>query len=307
MNMYRTSFKRLQTDYIDYYLLHSVGSVEDIKSRFLDNGMLDFLMKEREAGRIRNLGWSFHGSQAAFDRLLEMNKDIHWDFAQIQMNYVDWKHAGGRNVKAEYLYNELAKHNVPGVIMEPLLGGRLARLNRFAYDILRKLNPNESPASWAFRFAGTPKNILTVLSGMTYMEHLQEDIRIYSPLKPVNEEEQKALEEAAVMLSNSDMIPCTECQYCMPCPYGLNIPAIFAHYNLCLNEDLLPKDKQDPNYRKARQAYLVGYDRSVPKLRQASHCIECNICLPKCPQRIRIPQEMRRINEYTEKLKQGKL
>ena len=304
--MYEQSFKELQVDYIDYYLLHSIGgSMEDFNKRFIDNGVLDFLLKERKAGRIRNLGWSFHGKQEVFDYVLNM--DVQWDFVQIQLNYADWNHASGRNVKAEYLYKELEKKGVPAVIMEPLLGGRLAKLSDMLVGRLKQRNPEESVASWAFRFAGQWKGILTVLSGMTYKEHLEDNLKTYSPLVPLTDDDLVFLDEVAQMMLQYPTVPCTDCKYCMPCPYGLDIPAIFSHYNKCVNEGNVPKDRQDPNYRKARQTFLVGYDRSVPKLRQASHCIGCNKCTDHCPQRIRIPQQMRRIDEFVEKLKQETL
>lgn len=304
--MYRKSFEDLQVDYLDYYLLHTIGNggMKTFKERFYDNGMLDFLLKEKEAGRIRNLGWSFHGDIEVFDHLLARD-DIQWDFAQIQLNYVDWQNATGWNTNAEYLYNELVKHNVPAVIMEPLLGGQLSRLNAHALSVLKEQRLEDSAASWAFRYAGTPKDVLTVLSGMVYVEHLQENIRTYSPLEPLSEAEYRSLEKVTDIILRSDLIQCTECQYCMPCPYGLDIPGIFAHYNRCITAEKLPKSSQDENYRKARRDYLIGYDRSVPKLRQASHCISCGKCIPKCPQKIQIPQELIRIDEYTEKLKQG--
>lgn len=306
--MYRQSFADLQVDYIDYYLLHSVGGgkgVETFNQRYIDNGVLDFLLREREAGRIRNLGWSFHGDKKVFDHLLAM--DVKWDFVQIQMNYVDWKHASGRNVDAEYLYGELEKRGIPAVIMEPLLGGRLSKLNDHLIERLKERRPTQSIASWAFRFAGSYPGVLTVLSGMTYMEHLQDNIRTYSPLEELTPEEFELLEDTAQLMLKYPTVPCTECQYCMPCPYGLNIPAIFAHYNRCVNEGNVPKDQQDPNYREARQAFLVGYDRSVPKLRQASHCIGCDQCVSHCPQSIKIPQQLRRIDHFVEQLKSGTL
>lgn len=301
--MYHQSMEDLQVDYIDYYLLHNVGrSIEEFENRFIKNGLLDFLIKERQAGRIRNLGWSFHGITEGFDHVLAM--DIQWDFCQIQLNYQDWKYATGLNVNAEYLYAELVKKNVPAVIMEPLLGGRLARVPVQALSMMKQVNPDDTAAKWAFRYSGTPENVLTVLSGMVYMEHLQENIRTYSPLVPLNEKEYETLEEVTEILVNSDYIQCTECQYCMPCPYGLDIPGVFAHYNRCVSAGSILKTSNDENYRKARREFLIGYDRNVPKLRQASYCIECNECKPKCPQRINIPQEMRRVDSYAEQLKQ---
>ena len=158
--MYHRSFRDLQVDYIDYLLLHGIGmgGMEALRSRYLDNGMLDFLLKEREAGRIRNLGFSYHGDIEVFDYLLSRHDELKWDFVQIQLNYVDWRHAkevNTRNTDAEYLYAELVKRNIPAVIMEPLLGGRLSRLNDHLMARLKQRRPQESVASWAFRFAGT--------------------------------------------------------------------------------------------------------------------------------------------------------
>lgn len=307
IEMYHRSFENLQVDCIDYYLLHSIGgSMEDFNKRFIDNKILDFLIKERKAGRIRNLGWSFHGEKEVFDKVLSMHEEVHWDFVQIQMNYQDWRRAGAGEVNAEYLYGELEKRNIPVVIMEPLLGGRLSKVPDHIADLLKERNPNNSIASWAFRFAGSYPGILTVLSGMTYMEHLQDNLRTYSPLVPLTNEDKEFLWETAKLLASYPTIPCTDCKYCMPCPYGLDIPGIFSHYNKCVNEGNVVASSSDDNYKKARRAFLVGYDRSVPKLRQASHCIKCSKCVSHCPQRIRIPREMERIDKYVEALKQGK-
>jgi predicted aldo/keto reductase-like oxidoreductase len=304
--MYHKSMENLQVDYLDYYLLHGIGGggMEDFKERFMDNGILDFLLKERKIGRIRNLGWSYHGDIEVFDHLLSL--DIQWDFAMIQLNYVDWKHASGRNTNAEYLLGELEKRNVPAVVMEPLLGGRLSCLNTQALKILKTIHPEDTPATWAFRYAGTPESILTMLSGMVYMEHVQENVRTCSPLKPLNKQEYEALEKVTDIILDTDYVQCTECQYCMPCPYGIDIPAIFAHYNRIVEAGDKLQRSDDEEYRKARRTFLVGYDRSVPKLRQANHCIGCGICNPRCPQRIDIPNKMQRIDAYAELLKQGK-
>lgn len=298
--MYRRSFEELQVDYIDYYLLHSVGNGRTLKQRYIDNGMMDFLMEERKAGRIRRLGFSFHGSQEGFDEMLSYHDQYHWDFVQIQLNYVDWN---GANAKG--LYESLEKYQIPGIIMEPLLGGRLSKVPDHIVGRLKQRNPESSVASWAFRFAGTPELILTVLSGMTYMEHLQDNIRTYSPLVPLTDEEKEFLYETGRLIKQYPTIPCNDCKYCMPCPYGIDIPAILVHYNKCVNEGNVPESQQDENYRKARRAFLVGYDRSVPKLRQANHCIGCNQCSKHCPQRINIPRQLHRIDDFVEKLKQN--
>ena len=299
--LYEQSFKEMQVDYIDYYLLHSIGgNMNDFNRRFIDNGILDFLIKEREAGKIRNLGFSFHGDHKVFDHVLNM--DVKWDFVQIQMNYADWK-----TNNAEYLYNELAKRNIPVVIMEPLLGGRLSKLSDHLIGRLKQRRPDISVASWAFRFCGHFPGVLTALSGMTYKEHLIDNLKTYSPLEYLTDDDLAFLEDTAQLMLQYPTIPCNDCKYCMPCPYGIDIPAVLLHYNKCVNEGNVPKDSQDPNYREARRAFLVGYDRSVPKLRQASHCIGCNQCMQHCPQRINIPRQLRRIDEFVEKLKQETL
>lgn len=309
INMYKQSFKELQVDYIDFYLLHSIGNggINMFKDRYVNNGMIDYLMKEREAGRIRRLGFSFHGSVDVFDEVLAMHDKVHWDFVQIQMNYVDWRHAKGNNVNAEYLYGELEKRNIPAVIMEPLLGGRLSNVPQHVMERLKSREPENSVASWAFRFAGSPKMVLTVLSGMTYMEHLQDNLRTYSPLVELDDDEKEFLEETARLMIQYPTISCNDCKYCMPCPYGIDIPAILVHYNKCVNEGNVPENTESANYKEARRAFLVGYDRSVPRLRQASHCIGCNQCSPHCPQNINIPRELHRIDEFVEKLKQDTL
>lgn len=311
--MYHNSLKELRTDYIDYLLLHGIGmgnGMEEYEARYVNNGMLDFLLAEREAGRIRNLGFSYHGDVKVFDRLLAEHDKYQWNFVQIQLNYLDWKYAkqiNPRNTDAEYLYNELAKRNIPAVIMEPLLGGRLSNVPDSIVAMLKQRKPEASVASWAFRFAGSQPDVLTVLSGMTRMEHLQDNLHTYSPLQPLSEEEFAFLQQAADRMMQFDTIPCNDCKYCMPCPYGIDIPAILLHYNKCLNEGNIPESSQDADYRRARRTYLIGYDRSVPKLRQASHCIGCNQCSPHCPQRIDIPTELHRIDHFVEQLKQETL
>ena len=309
IDLYHNSMKALQVDYIDYYLLHGIGlnGMPAFEQRFVQNGILDYLAEERAAGRIRNLGFSYHGDVKVFDYLLSVHDKYKWDFVQIQLNYVDWKHASGWNTNAEYLYNELQKRGIPAVVMEPLLGGRLSNMAQHLAARLKQHRPEESVASWAFRFAGSPPGVLTVLSGMTYMEHLQDNVRTYSPLEPCIDEELALLEDTAQMILRYPSVPCTACQYCMPCPYGINIPGIFAHYNKCINEGNVPSSSQDENYRKARRAFLIGYDRRVPRLRQASHCIGCHQCEPHCPQSIKIPDEMQRIDRFVEQLKQGTL
>ena len=305
--MYHQSLEYYQTDHIDYYLLHGLSDYQGFKDRFEDNGLMDYLMQEREKGHIRNLGFSFHGTADGFDQLMALHDKYHWDFVQIQMNYVDWAHASGRNGNAEHLYNELDKREIPVVIMEPLLGGRLANMPAALADELKTREPGRSLASWAFRFCGTFPRILTVLSGMTYMEHLQDNLKSFLDFDPLTGEEIKFLDSIGQRFTDYPLINCTGCQYCMPCPFGINIPGIFKFYNDNVNGGTYVSSKDQKDYRKARNKYLLAYDKAIPTVRQADHCISCNQCAPRCPQHIRIPQELDRIQYYIEKLKQDTL
>ncbi len=310
--MYHNSFKELQVDYIDYLLLHGVGmgGMENLNARYIDNGVLDFLLEERKAGRIRNLGFSYHGDVEVFDWLLSQHDKYRWDVVLIQLNYLDWEHAketNPSNTNAEYLYNELQKRGIPALVMEPLLGGRLSNVHDHIVARLKQREPERSVASWAFRFAGSHPGVLSVLSGMTYMEHLQDNLHTFCPLDPLDEEEFDFLDKTADLMVQYPTIPCNDCKYCMPCPYGIDIPAVLLHYNKCVNEGNMPESRQSENYREARRAFLVGYDRSVPRLRQANHCIGCNKCVQHCPQGINIPKEMQRIDQFVEHLKQDTL
>ena len=285
IGMYQNSLKQLQVDYIDYYLLHAIGGgMDEFNRRYVDNGMMDYLMKEREAGRIRNLGFSFHGYKEVFDEVLAMHDKYHWDFVQIELNYLDWDYANEineRNVDASYLYAELQKKGIPAVIMEPLLGGRLANLPQYLATDLKKKAPER---------------------------HLKDNLLSYCPLEPLTEKEQRFLDkDVAERIVGLENIPCNDCKYCMPCPYGIDIPAIFVHYNKCKNDGTLPRLKMDDEYYKLRRNYLIGLDRAVPRVRQADHCIQCGQCEPHCPQNIRIPRELQKICQFVEDLKQNKV
>jgi hypothetical protein len=308
--MYEQSFERLKVDYIDYYLLHSIGNggMESLNGRFFDNGLLEFLLKEREAGRIKHLGFSYHGDIAPFDYLLDNNDKYHWDFAQIQMNFLDWRHAsmrGGRRVDAdaEYLYSKCEKTGVQCVIMEPLRGGAFGRMAQELADKLKAVHPDHSTARWAFRWVGSYPNILTTLSGMNVMEHLIDNVETFSPLDPCTDAENRLLAEIADEMAGYPTIPCTTCAYCMPCPFGVDIPGNFAYYNDAVNEHILPlpgKDAKD--YKKRKKQFAKGMKKALPNAETwAQSCADCEECLSKCPQQIRIPNQMSRIVELLRK------
>ena len=297
--MFENSLKELRTDYIDNYLLHSIGNggFTVFKKRYLDNGIVDWLAEQRERKRIRNLGFSYHGDYRTFEWCLENHAKYHWDFAMIQLNYVDWRHAkevNPRNVDAAKLYEELTSRKIPVAVMEPLLGGRLARYNWALANELTPLDPEATLAKWALRFCGSLPNVMTVLSGMTYMEHIEENVKTFSPLKPVDARELEALERAAQALLNLNTIPCNCCDYCMPCPYGLDIPALLTFRNrmLASKKKLPPKE------------ILKEYAKAVPEpLRRADHCTGCGRCRPHCPQAIDVPKEIAAIDAWIDDLK----
>ncbi|MDR2728047.1 MAG: aldo/keto reductase, partial [Chitinispirillales bacterium] len=302
LDVYRRSFENLRVDYIDYYFAHNVGTHQAWKERFIDNGIMDFLLKEREAGRIRNLGWSFHGDGEFFKDFVDAYP---WDFAMIQLNYLDWGRVRGlSNVDARRQYELLAERNIPVWIMEPLLGGGLAMPHYKARERMTRANPEASAASWAFRFAADLPNVTTVLSGMMFMDHMRDNIITYSPHVPLSESEREMLlGDVTDIMFEKRNINCTMCQYCMPCPYGIDIPEVFAQYNRCLNEGNYPDDKQSEDFKRARRAFLVGMNRSVSPARQANRCINCGQCGSSCPQRINIPLEMMRIDKFIESLR----
>ena len=292
--MFENSLKALQTDYIDYYLLHSIGNngFATFSKRYLENGALDWCVRLREQGRIRNLGFSYHGDPKTFEWCMENHGKYKWDFCLIQMNYVDWRHArkiNKANLNAEYLYGELTKRNIPVEIMEPLLGGRLAGYNYAIANELSPLDPESSLAKWAFRFCGSFPNVMTVLSGMSSVEHMEENIATFSPLKPCTKRELAALERAAEAMLKLNTIPCTDCKYCMPCPYGLDIPKLFQFRNDILSAKVKPSDAE----------VLKLYRQMIPEaLRRAEHCTGCGICSSHCPQRINIPKEIAIVDEW---------
>lgn len=304
--MYQNSLQQLQVDYIDFYLLHSLGAGKDaFNKRFVDNGIMDFLKAERKEGRIRQLGFSFHGNKESFQTALAY--DFKWDFVQIQLNYFDWSADSDNHPSAEYLYNELKKRNIPAVIMEPLRGGKLAQLNDKLLAQFKKRDAEQSPAQWAMRFVASLPGVLTALSGMTYMEHLEENVRTFSPLKPLTGEDKEFLLNTAVSMMKHPSVPCTACRYCMPCPFGIDIPANFAYFNKCLENGDVPSSKQSDNYSKARKRFLGNFSASVPQKAQSVHCTSCKHCVPLCPQHIDIPSQMKRINSLVETLKENKL
>ena len=247
---------------------------------------------------------TYHGDVRDFDWLLDRQEEYHWDFVQIQMNFLDWRHAsmrGGRrsDADAEYLYDKCKKTGVQCVVMEPLRGGSFGRMAPELTDQLKAVHPDDSTARWAFRWVGSHTNILTTLSGMNRMDHLEDNVKTFSPLDPCTEQENALLAKIADQMSGIPTIPCTACEYCMPCPFGVDIPGNFAAYNEAVNSHLLPlPEASAADYATRQQAFIDGYKKALPDEKKwASKCQDCEVCLAKCPQQIRIPNQMSRIVE----------
>lgn len=310
-DIFARQLEKCQVEYFDYYLLHTLTSKQEYQRVYEERGILDFLLEQREKGRIRHLGWSFHGDKETLEYVL--SRDVRWDFALVQLNYHDllYKHIPSvvqrRRVKepapARWMFDRMQESGLPLMVMEPLLGGRLARLNKKALTILQAADPQASAASWAFRYVAGLPNVMTVLSGMTYMEHLQDNLRTFAPLRPCSDRELAVLEEALAAFATAENIQCTTCGYCMPCPYGVDIPTVFLNHNHCLDDEQVPRGERDADYDRARRAYLVNLARRVPDLRDAAHCTGCGKCVKLCPQFIDIPGEMARLGKFAEDLR----
>ena len=224
------------------------------------------------------------------------------------MNYLDWRHAsirGGRrqDADAEYLYTKCEKTGVQCVVMEPLRGGALTKVDEEIFAALKAVRPDDSMARWAFRWVGSHPNILTTLSGMNLMDHVKENVETFSPLDPCTEAENALLATIADKVAGVPTIPCTTCAYCMPCPFGVNIPGNFAYYNEAVNQKIIPLPSSDAeDYGKRHEAFIDGYKKALPDTTTwARSCQDCEECLSKCPQQIRIPNQLARIVETLNK------
>ena len=273
--IFQEQLDRCQVDYFDFYLLHSLngGAWPNVR----DLGALEYARKMREEGKVKYLGFSFHGD----------NKDLAviadeggWDFAQIQLNYFDWDDYSREQ------YEILTSHNIPVIVMEPLKGGELANLQPKTLEMLTNARPGTTGAQWAFEFIASLPNVLTILSGMTFMEHVEENLKTFSPIEPLGEEGKELLVKVKEFMKEEGKIPCTTCRYCTPCPAGVAIPDIFKMYN---------------NYRSSLIKWMSQREYfQLDKGARADACVECGACLKKCPQKINIPEELKRVHkEFT--------
>jgi predicted aldo/keto reductase-like oxidoreductase len=264
--IFKNQLERTGADYFDNYLLHALdGGAFDKCEKY---GAYDFLKKKQAEGRIKNIGFSFHGTIEDLERIVAAHE---WDFAQIQLNYLDWT-----NQKAKEQYDILTNAGIPVIVMEPVRGGKLADVPKEAEAMFKAADPNASIASWAIRFCASLPNVQTILSGMNSMEQVQDNINALTDFKPLTDAEMRLCFNAAAIINKKNVIPCTGCDYCADCPKGIKISSIFAAYNDYKNGNITI----DESY----QRYL-----DIPSENNASSCVKCGKCATHCPQGIKIP------------------
>ena len=268
--IFSIQLERLGVQFIDFYLLHGLH-----RSRWIDSynvGVLDFLENKRKEGRIRKVGFSFHDTPAELTPILDA---YDWDFAQLQINYYDWTVQHAKDS-----YDILAKRNIPCMVMEPVGGGRLAKLPDKAQQVLKDIEPDKSSASWALRFVAGLPNVAVTLSGMNDVQQLSDNLSVFDPFVPLSDKEHAVLQNVVRILGEYDTIPCTTCGYCAnECPNNVDIPQIFARYNDYMRFENMPR-------------FDIDYFAFLPEPRRASNCVSCGVCLEQCPQKIDIPREL---------------
>lgn len=271
--IFAAQLKKCGVEYFDFYLFHNVCEMNIDYYLNPKYGIYDYLMEQKKQGRIHHLGFSAHGSYEVMKRFLEAyGKDM--EFCQIQLNYLDWTFQGAKE-KVELL----KEYGIPVWVMEPLRGGKLSSLNQEDEEKLKALRPQEGIPAWAFRFLQSIPGVTMVLSGMSNMEQLKDNIHTYEEEKPLNEKEMEILLEIAKGMVDKIALPCTACRYCVShCPQGLDIPSLLALYN---------------EHCFTGGGFLAPMALSaLPKEKQPSACIGCGSCQSVCPQQIEIPKAM---------------
>lgn len=276
--IFEEQLEKLQTDYIDFYLMHAVG--KERWDKMLEIGCIGELEKLKAEGKIKYLGFSFHDSYEVFEEVIN-HRD--WDFAQIQFNYMDAEEQAGMRG-----YELAVKKGVPLIIMEPVKGGSLAR---FAEDIMgrfRQLDADASASSFALRWVGSFPGVKVILSGMSTMEQVEDNLKTFTPFKPLSQEERAVVEDVAATIKSRVQNGCTGCRYCMPCPAGVDIPGCFAAWNTY-------HMYQNYNVVKWRWEKEIGPEH------QAKNCIKCGKCEAACPQKLSIREDLAKVQEDLDK------
>jgi uncharacterized protein len=267
--LFQKQLNRLQMDYIDFYLLHALS--RDRFEKMVKLGVVDYLVKEQQAGRIRHLGFSFHDEYDAFEQIVKYRK---WDFCQIQYNYMDTDEQAGERGRS------LAEKNgIPVIIMEPVKGGSLANLPAEVIRPFTGLHPEKTPASWALRFASGQPGVTVVLSGMSSEAQLYDNLSTFSPLTVLDGQELAAVDSVRAAIKSRIRNGCTACRYCMPCPYGVDIPRNFKIWN----DWGMYQNRGSAGY----EWKMVNADKAGAEL-----CMKCGACEAKCPQKIYIRDDL---------------
>lgn len=276
--IFEEQLTRLQTDYIDFYLMHALSG--DSFRKMAELGVVEVLERLKAEGRIKYLGFSFHDSYEAFEEIL-CYRD--WDFCQIQLNYMDAESQAG--LKGYRLTEE---RNVPLVIMEPVKGGSLAA---FAEDItgkFRALDPEASVASYALRWVGSLPNVKVVLSGMSTMEQVEDNLKTFTDFRSISDEETKTIDDIVALIRSRVQNGCTACRYCMPCPAGVDIPGNFRVWNTY---------HMYQNYNMVKNSW----EKNLGDEKQAKNCIKCGKCEKACPQKLHIREDLEKVQADMEK------
>ena len=262
---FENQLERLQMDYIDFYLLHAVA--DNNIDTYLTNGCIEYFLEQKKLGRIRHLGFSFHGSLSALEK---MTAHRDWEFALIQLNYLDWHHND-----AKALYEHLVSKCIPIQVMEPIHGGLLTKLTDEGLEMFKKAEPNKSVASWALRFVADLPGISVILSGMSNEEQATDNITTIKEAKPLTDAEQDMVLKVSTLYHQTNFATCTSCMYCVKdCPKGLDIPYLLNTYNI---------------YKKSGEWRLFRLN-ALAEDKRPSACADCGICLKHCPQNLEIPK-----------------
>jgi predicted aldo/keto reductase-like oxidoreductase len=277
-----TSLERTEAGYFDYYLLHNLGGE---RTEIFENlGLWDFVKELKAKGLIRHFGFSFHDNSSALDKLLTAHPEA--EFVQLQINYADWEHP---EIESRKCYEVARSHNKPVIIMEPVKGGTLASLPDSAVDVLKSLDKNASVASWAIRFAASLDGVITVLSGMSNIEQMEDNLSFMENFKRLSNNELESIEKVRNILDSIPQVACTNCKYCVKdCPQNIPINKILGVLN--------GYDKYN-NFEGAK----ARYNRAANGCGKASDCIDCKNCESVCPQHIKITEHLKRAASLFEK------
>lgn len=283
--IFNEQLEKCGVEYFDYYLLHNLG-IEHYKiaEKF---DCFNFIVEKKKEGKIKNIGFSYHDNSELLDEIL--NKHPEMEFVQLQINYLDWE---SNSIQSRKCYEVARKHKKLVIVMEPVKGGTLAKIPEEAEKLFKEYHKDLSIPSWAIRYAASKEGIMMVLSGMSNMEQLEDNIGYMEEFRPLNKEEYEIVDKVVNIINDSIAIPCTGCSYCTDgCPKNIAIPKYFSLYNAEMQER---KDKAFT----AQGTYYKNYIREYGK---ASDCIKCRKCEKACPQHIKITEELERVAKTFEK------